>query len=223
MATGQTLLDWMEILFPEMQLQSGESDVTKGLLALNAAQDMLETHMSQYADIFGSSTTTVQTTNNQEYTTYPSGGLRVDAIDMLDSNSEVEYRLTGANETGGHAFGRPWPWNVYIPTTTGKPLRFWMNGTRIYWDPKPNDAYTLRVYGLIGASDITAGGTFAYPDMCIVPVAVLASKLIRIGLDDPIDHYSALAADTFNPVLDSLSGFDRTGPKGYTYSRPHDT
>ena len=223
MATGQTLLDWMEILFPELQLQTGEADVTKGLLALNAAQDMLETHMAQYADIFGGSVSTISTTASQEYTTYPSGVLRVDALDVLKADGTVEYRITPAKETGGHAFNRPWPWNVYIATDSGKPSRFWTNGTRIYWDPIPDDVYTIRVYGLSAAADITAVGTYAYPDITILPVATLASKFIRIGLDDPVDNYAQLAQETFNPVLDALSGFNRTGPSEYIYTRSHTT
>lgn len=223
MATGQSLLNWMEILFPELQLQSGESDVTKGLLALNAAQDMLETHMAQYKDVMGSSTTTAAISSGVEYTTYPTGLLRVDAVDMLDGASQVEYRLSPDHETGGHAFSKPWPWNVYLPSTTGRPMSFWTNGTRLYWAPLPSQNDTVRIYGLIAASDITASGTFTYPDICILPLSTLACKLIRTGLDDPIDNYMQLAQETFNPVLDVLSGFNRTGPSAYTYTRPHDT
>jgi len=223
MATGQTLLNWMEILFPELQLQSGEADVTKGLLALNAAQDMLETHLVQFPDVMGSGTTDINTTANQEYTTYPTGLLRIDAIDMLDSASEVEYRLTPAKETGGHAFNRPWPWNVMMAQTSGRPSRFWTNASRIYWDPTPDGVETLRVYGLIAASDITAGGTFAYPDICIVPLSVLAVKLLRIGLDDPVENYMNLSRETFNPVLEALDRFNRTGPSQYHFTRRHDT
>lgn len=224
MATGQTLLNWMEILFPELQLQVGEADVTKGLLALNAAQDMLETHIAQYGpNMFGGVQGSVSTTANQEYTTFPSGLLRLDALDMQDGSGVVEYRLGRATEAGGHAFHRPWPWNVLMPTSTGKPARFWTNGTRIYWDPIPTSTYTIRTYGFSAASDITASGTFAYPDICILPLATLASKFIRIGLDDPVENYMQLAQETFNPVLDAMDGFNRTGPSEYVYVRSHDT
>ena len=42
MATGQTVLDLMEVLAPELQLQSAEADVVKGLIVLNRAQSAFE-------------------------------------------------------------------------------------------------------------------------------------------------------------------------------------
>lgn len=223
MATGQTLLTWMEILWPELQLQSGESDVTKGLLALNAAQDMLETHMAQYADdMYGGTEGTLSTTANQEYTTFPTGLLRVDQIDMLDDTDLPAYTLDPL-DPGGSARGR-WYWNVASSTSSaGKPAGWWANKNRIYWDPIPAEVYDLRYYGLVAATDITANGTFLYPDYAILPVAVLATKMLRMGVDDPTDAYSDLAVETFNPVLDAMSGFNRSGPRGLTYSRKHDT
>lgn len=223
MATGQTLLDWMEIFFPELQLQTGESDVTRGLLALNASQDMLETHIAQYADhMFGGTVGSLATTASQEYTTYPTGLLRVDQIDMLGDDSLPAYTLEPL-DPGGDTSAR-WYWNLVNSSAgSGKPAGWWTNGNRIYWDPIPNATYSLRYYGFVAASDITAGGTFAYPDYAILPVATLATKFIRIGVDDSTEQLQALATETFNPVLDVMSSFNRSGPTEYRFKYRHDT
>ena len=62
MATGQTLLDLMEVMDRGLQLQSGETGVTQGLLALNAAQDHFESYLSLEPNVMGSSIGTVTTT-----------------------------------------------------------------------------------------------------------------------------------------------------------------
>ena len=159
MATGQTVLDTMEVLFPEFRLQSGEADVTKGLVALNRAQDLFETHAAQYPDILGSAVDTVSTTSSQEYTTYPTGLLRLDGLDFIDpANSRVSYSLIPVKRRGGHVGGYGWSWNLVSSSSTGKPKVYWTNGTRIYWDPIPDGTHTIRYYGFAAASDIGACG-----------------------------------------------------------------
>ena len=67
MATGQTLLNIMEDLNGELQLQSGEVDVSKGLRALNAAQDLFETVLATYGrEVLGGTYGTVTTTASTE-------------------------------------------------------------------------------------------------------------------------------------------------------------
>lgn len=221
--TGQSLLDTMEVLFPELQLQSGEGDVTKGLIALNRAQDLFESHAAQFQDLFGGTVGTVSTTANQEYTTWPSGVLRLDGMQFIDPTSLLpSYDLDAISQTGGHMVGGFWPYNLLSNTTSGRPTGYWTNGTRIYWDTLPNATYTIRYYGFAQANDITAGGTFAYPDQVALPLGVVAVKIIRIGLDDQTGGYDSLAQDCFNPVLDLLSSYRRDGPIAYTYSRVHD-
>lgn len=223
MATGQTLLDTMEVLFPEMQLQSGEGNVTHGLIALNRAQDIFETHAAQYGDVFGGAVGTLATTSSQEYTTYPSGLLRIDGIDMLDQTSlRPTYPLAPIKRRGGHAQNDRWPYYLYTTSTSGKPTAYWTNGTRVYWNVLPNDAYTLRYYGFSAASDITAVGTFAYPDAAILPFASVAAKILKIGLDDAHSELNAFAVETFNALLDQLTGYRRDGPAEYEYTRHHD-
>ncbi len=75
--TGQDLLDRMELLNQELQLQSGEVDVTRGLLALNVAQDYFEVLAAGRKNIAGGGTpvSTVSTAAGVESTNYPSGVL----------------------------------------------------------------------------------------------------------------------------------------------------
>lgn len=223
MATGQTLLNWMEILFPELQLQTGESDVTKGLLALNAAQDAMETHIAQYDEtMFGGTDGTLITTAGQEYTTFPTGLLRIDGLEMLNSQNLPSYPLSPQRREGG--LQQRW-WNYWATSssTAGQPHGYFTNGLKIYWDMVPDQAYNIRYAGLVQASDITASGTFAYPDICILPLATVATKFLRTGVDDPVDNLNALAQEVFNPMLDAMSGFRRDTPLGYRYTRSHDT
>ena len=66
MATGQTLLNLMEDLNSELQLQSGEANVAKGLRMLNAAQDMFESVLATYPLGKWGTTGTVTTTSSTE-------------------------------------------------------------------------------------------------------------------------------------------------------------
>lgn len=223
MATGQTLLDTMEVLHPELALQSGEDDVAKGLIALNRAQDLFETHAAQYGDIFGDTVGTVTTTASQEYTTYPTGVMRIDGLDLLDSNSLPIFSLDPIKRRGGHVSQRKWPTFLTSLLGTGKPVKYWTNGTRIYWSPMPDATHSLRWYGFQAASDITASGTFAYPDAAILPFASIAVKIIRTGLDDTVQQLDEIATETFNSLLDQLTTFRRDGPVEYQYSYSHDT
>lgn len=223
--TGQTLLDLMETLGPELLLQSGEADVTKGLLILNAAQDAFETLAAQYPQFLGGAVGTVVTVQNQEYTAFPTGLLRVDGLDMLDPvTSRPAYPMTVKRQRGGHTYGSPWWWQyVSSSSTTAKPSVYWTNGTRIYWDPVPDAVYTIRYYGWAAAADITASGTFAYPDVVALPIASLACKFIRTGLDDPTQDLMSIAKDSLSSTIDALGNFNRDGAHDLIYKYNHDT
>lgn len=225
MATGQDLLDHMEDIYPELQLQSGEGDVAKGLRALNRAQDLFELFAAQRGEVLGDQTGTVTTTANTETTTFPSGVLRIDGLDFIDpSNSLPSYTLVPIKFRGGHRHNYRWPWRVWNVTgSTGRPSGYWTNGRNIYWNPLPDATHTVRWYGFQAASDITAGGTFAYPDAGILPFATVAARILRVGTDDPVDAYMQLAEESFNALLDTLERFKRDGPPEYTYRYHHDT
>lgn len=224
MALGQVLLDGMELLHPELQLQAGEADVTRGLFALNRAQDAFEALLAQYPNMLGSASGTVTTAAATETTTFPSGVLRIDSLWYIDaSTSRPAYRLGDLTESGGHSVTNTWPYTLISTTTGGKPRAYWTNGTNIYWAPLPDATYTVRYYGLAVKSDIAAAGTFAYPDICILPFATFAAKLVRIGLDDPTAGLDALARETFGPVLKTLGNFQRTGGAAFRYTTVHNT
>ena len=184
--TGQTLLDTCELLNAELQLQSGEEDVTRGLLALNVSQDYFESMAARRASILGSAVGTVTTTLDTESTTFPSGVLRIDRLQYIDPNtSRPSWDLVPSDRVGGHAINRMWPYNLVGATgSTGKPRGYWTNGTNIYWDPLPDGTNTVRYYGFSSASDITAGGTFAYPDIVRLPLAAFAVRILKTGISD---------------------------------------
>jgi hypothetical protein len=219
--TGQSLLDRMELLNQELQLQSGETDVTRGLVALNVAQDFFETLAASRGKILSGSVGTFTTTSGQETTTFPSGVLRIDRLQALNSSSLPVRELVPLRRAGGHAGHTVWPLNYLIGQGTGAPTHYWTNGTNIYWSPRPSAQETIRYYGFAAASDITAGGTFAYPDIVALPLAAFAVQLFKMGLDDDTESIMAFAATTFNPVLDAMSAFNRDGAVGLEYTQTH--
>lgn len=221
-STGQAILDRMEILHPELQLQPGESDVAKGLIAANMAQAAFEALLAQTPGVLGDTSNTVATTTDTETTTFPTGLLRLDKLQYVDSSTNrVAWDLDPIYGTGGHAPATDWL--TTTATATGKPIRYWTNGRLIYWDPIPDDAYTIRWYGFQAASAITASGTVTYPDLCLLPIATMAVKLIRVGLDDAADQLTALAQEVFEPVITTMRGFRREGPRPMVYRYSHST
>lgn len=212
----------MEVLHPELQLQSGEVNVVQGLVAANMAQDYLESVLALHPGVFGDTAGTVTTTANTETTTYPSGVIRLDRLWRLDSNSRQVRELLPIYETGGHAPSSTWPSSL-ASAATGATSGYWTNGRLIYWDPLPDATYTIRWYGLQQQTDITAAGTFLYPDICLTPLATFAVKAIRIGLDDSAQQLTALSTELFEPVVTALGNFRREGPKPMTYRYAHTT
>lgn len=220
--TGQDLLDRMELVNQELQLQAGEADVTKGLLALNVAQDFLESLLAAIPKVSGSGSGTVTTSASTESTAFPAGLLRIDRLQYLDpATSRPAWDLAKLNRVGGHAVSRYWPLNLLSTSGSGKPRAYWTNGTVIYWSPLPDGTNTVRYYGLVAASSITAGGTFAYPDFVAFPLATLAAKILKLGLDDPTQDLDGLAQQTLKPAIDALANLNRDGAKGLEYTTIH--
>jgi hypothetical protein len=218
MATGQSLMDLMEIMDRGLALQSGETGVTMGLRALNAAQDYFESLLALEPNVMGSQVGTVTTAGDTETTTFPSGLLRVDRLQYIDpTTSRPAWDLDRVGYPGDY-FQSSLPFNA---TTTGKPMRYWTNGKNIYWDPLPNGTHTVRWYGFKAADALTAGGTFSYPDIALMPVATYATKLMRVGKDDDITGTMATAAEVFKPAIDALGRFNRDRAPGYDYRYFH--
>lgn len=218
---GQDLLSLMEICNQELQLQTGETDVTRGLLALNVAQDYFET-LAAVRKIKGGQTAEIYTTGNTESTAFPVGFLRIDGIQRLDASAGNPVSdLDRIQRTGGHV-GRPFRIMQFSGTAgVGQPAGYWTNGSNIFWSPKPNTTYYLRVYGFQRAADITAAGAFSYDDAVMLPLATFASRLLAIGIGDPVGDIQALATETFKAVLDALEEFNRDGGNDLRFERTH--
>lgn len=223
MATGQGILNLMEVLHPELQLQAGETDVTKGLLALNMAQDYMETVFALQPDFKGDTIGTVATATGVERTAFPTGVLRLDKMQYIDPSTSLPvYTLQDVRTTGGHIATTGYPL-VNAANVQGAPEGYWTDGSYIYWVPVPNAVTTVRWYGFASQVDLTASGTFAYPDICMTPMALMAVRLIRAGLDDDTSAYIQLASDMFEPVVNLLSNFQRERAPGYDYRYLHRT
>jgi hypothetical protein len=223
MATGQSILDLMEIVDRGLQLQSGETGVTLALRAVNASQDYFESILALDPNVLGSTVGTVTTSADTENTAFPSGLLRIDRLQFIDpTTSRPSWDLDRVGYTGDYfQSGTLAPTLQYNVTTTGRPVRYWTNGTNIYWDPLPDATHTVRYYGFKAASDLTAGGTFAYPDIALMPIATYAAKLLRVGKDDDIQGVTLAAAEVFKPAIDALTRFNRDRAPGYDYRYFH--
>lgn len=222
--TGQTLLDMMEMVNQELLLQSGEGDVTRGLLALNVAQDYFENLAAIRKTKTGTTapTTEIASTANGETTTFPAGFIRIDRIQRLDgSGGKVVAELTPLQRTGGHAHSITVPWLFTASGASGTPYGYWTEGTNIYWSPRPVSVQYFRVYGFPRAADITASGTFTYDDGVGFPLAAFAAKILSLGVADSTTDLSGLASEVFESVLNTLEQFRRDGGQNVTYSRVH--
>lgn len=219
MATGQSILDLMEVLDAELQLQPAESDVSRGLRALNAAQDYFESLAALRPKLLGGATSNVSTASNTETTSIPAACLRIDRIKALNgSTSRPDYELIPSKRAGGSST-RVWPFELV--ESSGRPRMWGSDGSAIYWYPLPDNTYSMRVYGFFTAADITASGTFAYKDIVMLPLASFAVKLLKAGLDDSPEQLQGLAEQTFKPTLDTLALFNRDGAVGLEYTEAH--
>ncbi len=81
----------------------------------------------------------------------------------------------------------------------------------------------MRAYGFVSASDVTASGTFAYPDSAILPISTLAVRIYRSGTDDNVKDLLDLAKSVVDPFIDLYSKFRREGAKELEYRYNHDT
>ena len=221
--TGQTLLNKMELINQELQLQPAEEDVVRGLLALNVAQDYFENIAALHGAFKGDAIGTIATVAAQEYTDFPSGVLRLNRLQMLDTNGLPAWEIKSIHRVGGHAFHRFWPLNLSATILSGRPRGYWTNGTRIYWDPVPAGVDTIRWYGFQRAADITASDTFAYDDGVSFPLAEFAVKVLRLGVDDDAGGLDQLASDTFTPLIRGMASFQRDFAAPLEYRFPHDT
>ena len=224
MALGQALLDRMELLNQELQLQSGEPNVAQGLLALNVAQDYLESVLALTPRAFGDTSGTVVTAASTETTTFPTGVIRLDRLQYIDPETSrpVGPDLENLGYVGAHVNYEPGiPPILSADIASGRPHAYWTQGRNIYWAPLPDAIHTFRWYGLSAVADISAAGTFAYPDYLMMPLATLAVKVLTIGVDDPPEMIQAFAEELFTPAIQAMRNFNQDRSPGYDYRYLH--
>lgn len=223
MATIQAILDVAELLNREIQLQSSEADVARGIIAYNSAKRHFEARVALKPNILGGDIGTVTTAASTESTAFPSGVLRIDKLQYIDpGTSRPAWDLLPVHHTGGHAFSGGPTLLSASSAATGKPRSYYTDGSNIYWAPLPSGTHTVRYYGFTIASDASAAGdTFPYPDICIDPFGAFVAQLFRVGLDDPVQEGMLQAAQLFDPVLDVMSKFQRERARVPTYRSIH--
>ena len=222
MATCQTVLDMMEMLDRELEVQVGEADAAVAVKAVNAAVAYMESVVALHPQVFGSSTGTVTTAADTETTDFPSGVLRIDRLQFIDpTTSRPIWDLEAIGETGGHVYSTAHPLLVPTTTQTGRPVRYWTDGSKIYWDPEPNATHTVRWYGFSVHGDLSASTTITYPDIVLLPLASFATRIMGMGKGDVVNDIQSLAVETFDPIVMTLSRFNRDKAPGYSYKYVH--
>lgn len=225
--TVANLLSLCKLLNNELKVASGEPDETRMILALNEGQRYLELLAAQYPRAL-QQVTTVATVANTETTAKPATLLRLDSIWLLDSNSRAVRKLERIDEVGGHVPDLPWPFllspDAVSLQATGAPIGYYASWDQFYWLPRPDGVHTARIYGLLEKDDWTIRtDDVNYPKRARLAIASFAVKLHRLGVDDDVKDLDTLAAQTFVPLLRTLSNLDRSGPQGRAYTEFHTT
>lgn len=229
--TGADLLQRMRLLDRELEIEVGPPegpDVPLALTALNSAQDDFEAMLAGISpNTFESSTGTIQTTPQGETTPWPAGVLRLDRLQALNDQTGLPiYDVLPQWGAGSQIQGtsrRPWlPWLWGTSSLgVGRVAYYWTQGRSIYWAPLPATVQTIRWYGLAGAPDLTAAAEFTYPDHVALPLATVAVRLMRTGVDDQIEPVIDLEQRIFPPVIAQMTRYRRDRAPGYNYRYLH--
>ena len=228
--TIATLLDYLQIFDVELRVEKDAQDESRAIRAVNIVQKWFEGIAAGESEML-QSYSTLTTTASTEVSSWPTGLLRLDSfwyVDTTQTPNLPQWQLEPMYETGGHRPSMSYPESVVLSNTTGKPRRYYATGPhtagRIFWDPVPDDAWTIRYYGLIAASDYTVRtGTFAYPDSCAPVFAQEAAKILRMGKDDSITDLQRQAAGSLTVALKACRGWWNDVAGGRAYSETHDT
>lgn len=220
--TIATILAKMQVLDNELMIASGGADETRAISALDMAQDAFEAVIAGVAELLGTVSTTT-TTADTEATAWPTGLLRIDSLWLMDTTTTPnlpKWQIDEIQDVGGHRT------QIFLGTDTrnGGPEQYWTNRANIYWSPLPDATHTVRIYGLVAKTDLTTRTqTFGYPDEASEPMAAYATRLMKIGINDPSDDLRALAVEMYNPVIKMLQQPTRQRPQSRYYSRVHTT
>ncbi len=218
------LLDVMALLNNELDVAAGGNDESRAIRALSLAQQQLE-NLLVLAPYAMQSTVTVSAASQTETSTWSTSLLRLDALWYLDpTTSRPVRKLKRIFEIGGHVPALPWPLQLVLPTGVGAPDAYYGNMANFYWLPLPDQAYTMRAYGLIAQAEFTArGDAFNYQKRAKLPLASFAVKLLNVSVDDGPEDYDTLAQQTFGPLVRALRKFDRSEPMPRYYNDVHVT
>lgn len=216
----------MEVLNQELQLQTGEDDVARGLTALNIAQDGLDALIAKEAGTRMKTLPAAFTmTANQEFTAIPTGYLRTDRLQLMDTTgTTVQWDLRNLRKVGSHNIGRAWLTQLLIPgPATGSVYWYEDTGTQYWWRPTPDVAYKVRWWGYQAATDLAVGTTFEFPDYCAMPLAAMAVEILLTGIgDDPTD-VGKLGEKHLKTALEQMRNFNKDGGTPLEYRYSHDT
>jgi len=219
--TAADLLARLQVLNNGLDIGVNGDDEQRALFALDMAQDYYETVAAVQGGIVNGSAT-LSTTGMQGYTTWPAGLLRVNSLHYADGTGEVDW----LDEVGGHLDApRPWPLLVTVSASPGKPGQAWgIPDDRIYWAPAPDASYNLIAFGFVAKTDLTTRAvTFGHNNLVALPLVAFANRLLKAGIDDPTEEMSALANETFLPVIRALRRRVRARPTGRAYTKVHRT
>lgn len=228
--TLQTIFNRCMLLDNQLDLISGGDDVTRGLTCANMVIDWLE---AEAATVEGVLTThdLLYTVANTEHTDWPAELLRLDALWLLDATTgRPAWEIEPIQGIGNHVPGYAWPLSELLMSgtssdVTGKPKEYTASGPggQFYWSPLPDDAHTVRGYGLWAVEDLEdATSLFPYPQTLAVSFPAMMVQVLRIGLDRPLDAIASFAKATFRPALKGLHKFNRTVPESRVYYEPHE-
>lgn len=228
--TIATIMSKMQVLDNELDVSVGGADETRCISALDMAQDAFEAILANHPDTLGT-ISTISTTANQEYTTWPTALMRLDTLWFMNTSvtpNQPAWEIEIIQDVGGQASGGNWPWfgaaSGYAPNGKGQPAAAYTNRQYLFWTPIPDAVYALRAYGLSEATDITTRAqTFAYPNAVANPLAAYATRLMEMGIDDPTEELKALADEMYAPVINMLRQPTRQRPQSRQYSRVHTT
>ena len=228
--TISSIMTKMQVLDNELDVSVGGADETRCISALDMAQDAFEAILANHPDTLGT-ISTITTTANQEYTTWPSTLMRLDTLWMMNTTSTPnvpQWEIDIIQDVGGQSMSAPFPWLSaavgYIPQGFGAPVLAYTNRQYFFWAPIPDQVYTLRGYGLSEATDITSRSqTFAYPNVVANPLAAYATRLMEMGIDDPTEELKGLADEMYASVINMLRQPTRQRPQSRQYSRMHTT
>lgn len=222
--TVADLLDGMSLIRNELDTSSGGTDEARAIKALTHAQRYFETVCAAFPRVY-QSTVNVATAAQTETSTWSTSLRRLDALWLLDPTTSLPIRkMERIDEIGGHVPSLPWPLQVSVSAGYGMPGGYYANMANFYWLPMPDGVYNLRIYGLVAqAAFAVRTDNFNYHPYVILPIAQFACKLLDIAVDDDSSALDELASQLFRPLMRSIKGFDRSGPRGRTYTRVHET